>query len=73
MTDLMQRLVERLQELPEDEQDRYAAVYLAELDDDARWERLFRETTEAQWAKLAEQARAQEDDTVPLADFLDAL
>ncbi|MCS4198600.1 hypothetical protein GGP93_000003 [Salinibacter ruber] len=36
MTKLMERLIGRLKRLPETQQDRYAAAYLAELDDDQR-------------------------------------
>lgn len=59
MTQMMKTLIAKLEELPEEEQDRYAAVYLAELEDDRRWEELFARTTEEQWEKLAQEARTE--------------
>jgi hypothetical protein len=59
MTDLMQTFIERLKALPEAQQDRYAAVYLAALDDDQRRERLLDETGDAQGAKLTAALRAE--------------
>jgi len=41
MTTLMRTLIERLRELPEEQQDKYAATYLKELEADQRWEELF--------------------------------
>jgi len=72
MTTLMKTLIERLQELPEDEQDKYAATYLKELEEDQRWEELFDQTTEEQWGGLVEEARTdgEEEKTVPLDQFL---
>lgn len=72
MTNLMETLIERLQALPDEKQDQYAAVYLAELEDDERWEKLFSQTTEKQWEKLAEQARQEKEqgDSLPLDEFL---
>lgn len=52
MTELMQHFIERLREIPEEEQDKYAATYLKELEDDQRWEELFARTTEEQWEKV---------------------
>jgi len=72
MTTLMKTLIERLQELPEEEQDKYAATYLKELEEDQRWEELFDQTTEEQWKTLVEDARTEEKEetTVPLDQFL---
>lgn len=68
----MKTLIERLREIPEDEQDKYAAAYLKELDEDQRWEALFDQTTEEQWEALVEEARqdGEEEKTVPLDQFL---
>jgi hypothetical protein len=70
----MKKFIERLQDIPEEEQDKYAAVYLQELEDDQRWEELFARTTEEQWEKLVEMARedAREGESVPLDEFLNA-
>ena len=59
MTELMERLIDRLKRLPEEEQDKYAAAYLEELNDDQRWDKLFAETTDAQWKQMASEAREQ--------------
>lgn len=68
----MKTLIERLRELPEEEQDKYAAAYLKELEADQRWEKLFDETTDEQWEALVEEVRAnvEEEETVPLDQFL---
>jgi len=72
MTQLMRTLVEKLQALPEEEQDRYAAVYLSELQSDRRWEELFARTTDEQWKKLANEAREEREkgESIPLDEFL---
>lgn len=72
MTTLMKTFIERLQELPEEEQDKYAATYLKELEEDQRWEELFDQTTEEQWRALVGEARkdGEEEKTVPLDQFL---
>jgi methylase of polypeptide subunit release factors len=74
MTTLMKTLIERLREIPEEEQDKYAAAYLKELDEDQRWEELFDQTTEEQWAALVDDVRrdGEEEEPVPLDQFLDA-
>jgi uncharacterized protein YeaO (DUF488 family) len=70
----METLIDRLERLPSEKQDQYAAVYLAELEDDERWEKLFARTTERQWTKLAEQARREKEknNSVPLDEFLES-
>ena len=44
MTKSMQELLDRMAELPEDEQERIAERFLKELADNARWERILAET-----------------------------
>lgn len=68
----MKKFIERLQEIPEEEQDKYAATYLKELEDDQRWEELFARTTEEQWEKLIKEAseEVEKGETVPLGEFL---
>ena len=72
MTKLMKQFIDRLQEIPEEEQDKYAATYLKELEDDQRWEELFSRTTEEQWEKLVKEAEkdVEKEETVPLDEFL---
>lgn len=68
----MEKFIEQLREIPEEEQDKYSAKYLKELEDDQRWEELFDRTTAEQREKLVEQAREdlREGKTVPLDEFL---
>jgi hypothetical protein len=73
VTTLLKRLIKRLRALPEEQQDKYAATYLKELEADQRWETLFEETTDEQWAAIVEEARTnvEEEATVPLDEVLD--
>jgi len=73
MTELMERLIDRLKRLPEEEQDKYAAAYLEELNDDQRWDTLFAETTDAQWKQMASEAREQKkkSDSTTLENLFD--
>lgn len=68
----MKKLIDRLQKLPEEEQDKYAATYLKELEDDQRWEELFARTTDEQWERIIEEAREKREAgaSVPLDAFL---
>ena len=74
MTELMERLIDRLKSIPEEEQDPYAAAYLEELNDDQRWYKLFAETTDEQWEKMTSDARkeAEENESIPLEEFLNS-
>ncbi|PSQ92865.1 MAG: hypothetical protein BRD30_02025 [Bacteroidetes bacterium QH_2_63_10] len=74
MTELMERLIDRLKSIPEEEQDPYAAAYLEELNDDQRWDKLFAETTDEQWEKMTSDARkeAEENESIPLEEFLNS-
>ncbi len=62
----------KLNGLPEETRERYAAMILAELEDEERWEALFASTTEEQWQALADRARAdaREHGTMPLEQVL---
>lgn len=75
MTQLMQKVIKRLSEVPEEKQDETAATLLEALDDDARWDTLFSETTEEQWHKMAEAERAdiKADDLVWRIDLLKSI
>lgn len=72
MTELMKVLVRRLVDIPEEKQDEYAAVYLAELEDDQRWEELFDRTTDEQWEAMISEAleEAEKEELVPLNEVL---
>lgn len=73
MTELMKVLIRRLADIPEEKQDEYAAVYLAELEDDQRWEELFDRTTDEQWEAMIAEAleEAGREELVPLDEVMD--
>jgi hypothetical protein len=54
MTDLLERVFERAQQLPEDQQNALAELWLAELEDEARWDETFATPESQAW--LDEQA-----------------
>lgn len=57
MTQLLEQAWEAVRELPASEQDAIAALILAEIADERRWEDAFARS-QAQLARLAEQVRA---------------
>ncbi|MGO8953280.1 MAG: hypothetical protein ACLPWS_19810 [Rhodomicrobium sp.] len=58
LTNLLEKAVTELSNLPEDEQDRYASEILASLSADAEWDRLFASEASQKWlAGAAEEAR----------------
>ena len=73
MTELMKVLIRRLADIPEEKQDENAAVYLAELEDDQRWEELFDRTTDDQWEAMISEAleEAERGELVPLDEVMD--
>jgi hypothetical protein len=70
MTELLQRAIAEIQQLPAEEQDAIAARILAELEDDRHWAAQFAATTDDQWARMVEEVRRdiEAGDTVPLDD-----
>ncbi|MEA2642414.1 MAG: hypothetical protein QOF51_3808 [Chloroflexota bacterium] len=72
MTELLQRAIAAIQELPEDVQDAIAARVLAEIADEQDWSRQFEATTDAQWDHLAAQVRRDiaANKTIPLEELL---
>ena len=67
-SELLQRAIAVLENLPEDEQNAIAARLLAEVEDEQAWAASFEATTNAQWDRLAASARQEiaTGDTVPL-------
>ena len=59
MTKLYERALRKVEELPDPEKDVIATLILAELDDDARWEKAFANSQDA-LAKLAAEAVAED-------------
>lgn len=62
MTELLERALERVKSLPDDEQDAIAALILEELEeleDEARWDRAFANSADV-LAQLAAEAMAED-------------
>lgn len=68
MTELLQQAISQIQQLPPDQQDAIAARFIAELQDEQKWEDRFATTTDAQWDQMAAMVRQEiaSGDTVPL-------
>ncbi|MBW4465458.1 MAG: hypothetical protein KME07_08455 [Pegethrix bostrychoides GSE-TBD4-15B] len=68
MTELLQQVIAQIQKLPPDQQDAIAARFLAELQDEQKWETRFATTTDAQWDQMAAMVRQEivAGETVPL-------
>ena len=58
MVEQLQKVFERVESLPEEEQKELAAIIEAELADEAHWDRRFAETPDT-LAKIAERAKRQ--------------
>ncbi len=67
MTKLLEQAMQRVAELPDDEQDAVAALVLAELESEGRWDKQFAEDQDA-LAKLAAEAAELDEEgaTTPL-------
>ncbi len=67
MTKLLEQAMRRVAELPEDEQDAVAALVLAELESEGRWDKRFAENQDALAELAAEAAELDEEgSTTPL-------
>jgi hypothetical protein len=68
MTELLQQAIAQIQKLPPDQQDAIAARFLAELQDEQKWETRFATTTDDQWDQMAAMVRQEiaAGETVPL-------
>lgn len=68
MTELLQQAIAQIQKLPPEQQDAIAARFLAELQDEQKWENLFSATTENQWDRMAQMVRQEIErgETFPL-------
>jgi hypothetical protein len=66
MTKMLKEALERLSKLPDDEQDTIAALILAEIEDEKRWQESFAKSG-ALLDKLAREAREEDErgETVP--------
>lgn len=72
MTQLLEQAIERVRELPADEQDALAQRILDELRDEESWNEAFARTTDEQWDQMAASVRREiaEGHTEPLDDLL---
>ncbi|MFV2006461.1 MAG: hypothetical protein ACC667_03400 [Longimicrobiales bacterium] len=61
MTKLLEEAMQRVAELPENEQDAVAALVLAELESEDRWDKLFTESQDGLAELAAEAAKLDED------------
>lgn len=57
MTELLERAITAIKQLPADAQDAIATRWLAEVDDEQAWSARFTATTDAQWNRLADRVR----------------
>jgi hypothetical protein len=67
MTDLLQKLIDEVSQLPPDEQDTFAAWMLEELRSEQRWNDLFARSQDT-LARMADEALAEHNagETLPL-------
>lgn len=70
MTELLQQAISQIQKLPPHQQDAIAARFLAELQDEQKWETRFAATTDDQWDQMAAMVRQEiaAEGTVPLGE-----
>ncbi len=68
MTELLQQAIAQIQRLSPAQQDAIAARFLAELQDEQKWEDRFVSTTDSQWEQMAAMVRQEIalGETVPL-------
>jgi phage I-like protein len=68
MTELLRQVIAQIQQLPPDQQDAIAARFLAELQDEQKWEAQFAATTDDQWDRMAAMVREEiaKGEIVPL-------
>jgi hypothetical protein len=74
MTELLQQAIAQIQQLPPDQQDAIAARFLAELQDEQKWETRFAATTDNQWDRMAAMVRQEiaADETAPIDEVFSA-
>ena len=74
MTELLQRALAEIEQLPADVQDAIATRLLAEVADEHAWDNQFQATIAAQWDRMAEKVgrSVRSGGTVPLDAVFDA-
>jgi hypothetical protein len=70
MTELLQQAILQIQQLPPEQQDAIAARFIAELQDEQKWETRFVTTTDDQWDQMAAIVRQEiaNGEIVPLEE-----
>ena len=68
MTELLQQAIAQIQQLQPNQQDAIAARFLAEFQDEQKWETRFSVTTDDQWDNMAAMVRQEiaKGETIPL-------
>jgi hypothetical protein len=68
MTELLREAIAQIEKLPPEQQDAIAARFLAELQDEQKWDIGFSATTDDQWDQMAAMVRQEiaRGETVPL-------
>ena len=61
MSTLVNNLITRLKQKSPEKQEALASKFLSEMDDEEKWEQAFNQTTEKQWAKLADDIKNRID------------
>jgi hypothetical protein len=59
MTELLRQAIAQIEKLPPEQQDAIAARFLAELQDEQKWEASFTNTTDEQWDNMAAMVRQE--------------
>ncbi len=59
MTELLRQAIAQIEKLPPAQQDAIAARFLAELQDEQKWETRFAATTDDQWDQMAAMVRQE--------------
>lgn len=72
MTELLERAITAVKNLPEDTQDAIAIRLLDEIEDEQRWSQSFEATTDKQWDQLVACVRRSitDEDTIPLEKII---
>ena len=58
MTALLQQVIDRVETLPESEQDFAAGVLVEALESERKWDELFAKTTDSQWQAMMSEVEA---------------
>jgi hypothetical protein len=70
MTELLQQVITKIEQLSPDQQQLIVSRWLEELNNELLWQEKFTKTTDQQWDILADQVRNEirQGDVIPLKD-----